>query len=165
MTRLYCCTDKSSLNSDHDHMLFIFGLFNGAFSAIYNFELKDDRWIMTWKVFGRMRSWPDTRYYPGICLEGLRKTTNELRIVGVRAEIWTWVLRNVKQECWPLDHNVQLSWSWSWCSPLSFVLRGWRGKCSSATACWLAMSRGLHMSIFILITEIKTMIRGRKRWA
>jgi hypothetical protein len=30
---------------------------------------------MNWKVFGRKRSWPDLKYYPGSCLVGLRKTT------------------------------------------------------------------------------------------
>jgi hypothetical protein len=25
---------------------------------------------MNWKLRGRKRSWPDLRYYPGICLEG-----------------------------------------------------------------------------------------------
>lgn len=29
--------------------------------------------IMSWKVCGRKRSWPNLRYYPGICLKGLRK--------------------------------------------------------------------------------------------
>jgi hypothetical protein len=27
---------------------------------------------------GRKRSWPNFWYYPGICLEGLRKTTEDL---------------------------------------------------------------------------------------
>jgi hypothetical protein len=29
--------------------------------------------MMQWKGFGRKRSWPNLRYYPEICLEGLRK--------------------------------------------------------------------------------------------
>jgi hypothetical protein len=28
---------------------------------------------MNWKGCGRKRSWPNLRYYPGICLEGLGK--------------------------------------------------------------------------------------------
>jgi hypothetical protein len=32
---------------------------------------------MNWKGCGRKRSWPNLRYYPGICL-GLRKTTKNL---------------------------------------------------------------------------------------
>jgi hypothetical protein len=31
--------------------------------------------MMNWKGCGRKRSWPNLRYYTGICLEGLRKTT------------------------------------------------------------------------------------------
>jgi hypothetical protein len=33
---------------------------------------------MNWKGFGRMRSWPNLRYYPRIRLEGQRKTTKTL---------------------------------------------------------------------------------------
>jgi hypothetical protein len=33
---------------------------------------------MNWKVCGRKRSWPNIRYYPGNCLQGLRKTTKDL---------------------------------------------------------------------------------------
>jgi hypothetical protein len=31
--------------------------------------------------------WPNLRYYPCICVEGLRKTMKKLRIAGLRAEI------------------------------------------------------------------------------
>jgi hypothetical protein len=31
---------------------------------------------MNWKGYGRKRSWPSTRYCPGICLEGPGKTMN-----------------------------------------------------------------------------------------
>jgi hypothetical protein len=34
--------------------------------------------MMNWKGFGRKLSWCNRRYYPGICLEGLRKTTKNL---------------------------------------------------------------------------------------
>jgi hypothetical protein len=30
---------------------------------------------MNWKGYGKKQSWPNLGYYPGICLEGLRKTT------------------------------------------------------------------------------------------
>jgi hypothetical protein len=33
---------------------------------------------MNWKGCGKKRSWPNLRYYPSICLEGLRKTTKNL---------------------------------------------------------------------------------------
>jgi hypothetical protein len=38
---------------------------------------------MNWKGCGRKQSWPDLRYYLGICLEGLSK----VRIAGRRADI------------------------------------------------------------------------------
>jgi hypothetical protein len=33
---------------------------------------------MNWKGYGRKRSWTNLRYYPGICLEGMWKTTKNL---------------------------------------------------------------------------------------
>jgi hypothetical protein len=56
--------------------LFMFGLFNDAVSSS-DYIASNDR-IMNWKVYGRKRSWPNLRYYSGICLEELRKTTNTL---------------------------------------------------------------------------------------
>jgi hypothetical protein len=37
-------------------------------------------------------------YYRGIFLQGLRKTTKNVRIAGLRAEIWTEDLPNAMQE-------------------------------------------------------------------
>jgi hypothetical protein len=38
--------------------------------------------------FERKQSWPNIRYYPGICLEGVRTTTKTSgRIGGIWAEI------------------------------------------------------------------------------
>jgi hypothetical protein len=34
---------------------------------------------LNWKGYGRKRSWPNLRCYPGICLERLRKTTKNLQ--------------------------------------------------------------------------------------
>jgi hypothetical protein len=33
---------------------------------------------MNWREYGRKWSWPNLRYYPGICLEGLRKNTENI---------------------------------------------------------------------------------------
>jgi hypothetical protein len=35
--------------------------------------------MMDWEGFGRKRLWPNLRYYLSICLEGLIKTTKNLR--------------------------------------------------------------------------------------
>jgi hypothetical protein len=41
--------------------------------------------MINWKGFGRKRSWPVLRYYPGIRLEGPRKTSKpSIRIAGRR---------------------------------------------------------------------------------
>jgi hypothetical protein len=53
--------------------------------------------MINWKRCGRNRSRPNLRYYPGICVEGLRKVTKGLRIAGLQADIWTWDLPNTKQ--------------------------------------------------------------------
>jgi hypothetical protein len=34
--------------------------------------------MMNWKGRERKRSWPNVRYYPGVCFKGLRKTTKNL---------------------------------------------------------------------------------------
>jgi hypothetical protein len=34
--------------------------------------------MMNWKGFERKQSWPNLRYNPGICLDGLRKTKKDL---------------------------------------------------------------------------------------
>jgi hypothetical protein len=39
------------------------------------------------------------RYSPGIPLEETKKNHDNVRIVGLRAEIWTRYLPNKKQEC------------------------------------------------------------------
>jgi hypothetical protein len=45
------------------------------------------------------RSWPKVRYYPGTCLEQLRKTTKiSARIVGVPVEIRIGYLPNKSQK-------------------------------------------------------------------
>jgi hypothetical protein len=46
--------------------------------------------VMNWKVFGSNGSWPNLRYYPGICLERLRHPRKtSIRIAG----------------CWDQDFN------------------------------------------------------------
>jgi hypothetical protein len=39
---------------------------------------KADGWMMNWKGCGRKWLWPKLRYYPNICLEELRRTTETL---------------------------------------------------------------------------------------
>jgi hypothetical protein len=44
--------------------------------------------MMNWKGCGREQLWPDLKYYPGICLERLRKAmTTSVRIAGLQAKI------------------------------------------------------------------------------
>jgi hypothetical protein len=59
--------------------------------------------MMNWKGCGRKRSCSNLRYYPGICLEGLRKTT----IAVLRVVILTGDLPDTKQEYEPLNHDVR----------------------------------------------------------
>jgi hypothetical protein len=48
------------------------------------------------------RPWPDLRYNPGICVEGLKVTNTLIQIAGIQAEIWTRDLSNKKQ-CHAID--------------------------------------------------------------
>jgi hypothetical protein len=44
--------------------------------------------MINWKGCGRKQPWPNLRYYPGIALEGQRKTTKtSVRIASLWAEI------------------------------------------------------------------------------
>lgn len=53
--------------------------------------------MMNWKEYGRKRSWPDSRYYPGICPQGQgRPRKLSVRVTGFRTQIWTHYLRNTK---------------------------------------------------------------------
>jgi hypothetical protein len=48
------------------------------------------------------------RYYPGICVERLRKTTeDQVRIAGLCAEILTSDLQHMKQGCETLERYVR----------------------------------------------------------
>jgi hypothetical protein len=53
--------------------------------------------MMNWEGCGRKQSWPNLRYYPNIFLEGLGKTTENLRIAILHAEILTQDFPNMKQ--------------------------------------------------------------------
>jgi hypothetical protein len=51
------------------------------------------------KLFEKKQSWPVTRYYLGINMKRVRKTTKaQIEIVGVSAEIRSWYLRNASQK-------------------------------------------------------------------
>jgi hypothetical protein len=45
---------------------------------LYSFEQTGDNWMINRKGCGRKRPWPNLRYYPSICLVGLRKITKNL---------------------------------------------------------------------------------------
>jgi hypothetical protein len=53
--------------------LFIYGLFNDV-SSTSDYIVSNNR-MMNWIGCGRNRLLPNSRYYPSICLKGLKKTT------------------------------------------------------------------------------------------
>jgi hypothetical protein len=59
---------------------FVCSIFSDASQLLrlHSVEWMCDRRIMNPKGCGRKWSWPNLRYYPAICLEGLRKTTKKL---------------------------------------------------------------------------------------
>jgi hypothetical protein len=64
--------------------------------------------MMNWKGFGSKRSWPNFRYYTGICLEVLRENTKNItqdsrsldRDLKLRSQ-------NTKQVCQPLGGDIR----------------------------------------------------------
>jgi hypothetical protein len=48
-------------------------------------------------------------FYPDICIEGLSKTKNNIRLAGLRAEFWTLYISNTRQECQPLGRDVRFA--------------------------------------------------------
>jgi hypothetical protein len=90
---------------------------------------------MNWKEYGRKWSWPNLKYYPGICLDGLSKTTEtSVTFAGLRAEIWIPDLQN-KQERWPLGPNIRVSYFHS--QPASVHMDGVGYVISIRTEYWL----------------------------
>jgi hypothetical protein len=71
--------------SEHRGKLLFSALFNNAFSCL-DYIASNDRMTMTWKGCGRKRF--NLRYYPDICLDGLRRTneTSSYLIIEPRFE-------------------------------------------------------------------------------
>lgn len=46
-------------------------------SVVAQYRLKLRLWTSNWKRFGRKQSWPISKPYPSICLEGMRKAENK----------------------------------------------------------------------------------------
>jgi hypothetical protein len=81
------------------YYLFIYRLFYDAFSVTASNERVINKlWIG--KDLERSNRSLTLRNYTGIRLEGLRKNNEKAsaRIPGLRAEFWTWDLRNMKQQ-------------------------------------------------------------------
>jgi hypothetical protein len=76
-------------------------------SRLYNFDWKDDKWMMNWKWFGRKRSWPNLRYYwqsPGGTEENHETPRSGKPISGPRfVPGTTWKRRSVKNSTMTLD--------------------------------------------------------------
>jgi hypothetical protein len=61
------------------YLFIIYSLLNNCFLvAQTGVEWKDDRWMMNEKDVEGNGHRPNSRYYPGICLKGLRITTETL---------------------------------------------------------------------------------------
>jgi hypothetical protein len=77
--------------------------------------------MMNRKGFGRKWSYPIFRYYPRICLEGLRKATKKsFRISGLRAEISRIRSRNVNHSTTMFGHFGQSLWN-----AVEMKMQGW----------------------------------------
>jgi hypothetical protein len=65
----------------HSSIVFTYGSFNDDVNNL-NYVALNGGQLMNWKGHGRKWSLPNLRSHPGICPEGLRKTTN-LRTAGL----------------------------------------------------------------------------------
>lgn len=67
---------------------------------------------MNWKGYCGKWLWSTLKYYPSVCMEGLRKIIKILvRLAGCWAEIWVQDLPNVRRDSYTLLHNI-LSVMW-----------------------------------------------------
>jgi hypothetical protein len=64
-------------------------------------------WIMNWKGCERRWSCPNSRYSASICLEVLKKTTRNLKTVGIPTETLTKHLPNASQKYYGLSQCTQ----------------------------------------------------------
>jgi hypothetical protein len=78
-------------------------------------------WIMNQNGRGRKWSWPNLRYYPKICLEGLRKATNNLS-QGSWSPSQDLILRPPKYEAGVITTWPWLQWNCYDC------MQYWHGK-------------------------------------
>lgn len=76
------------------YSIFVLMLFNDAVSC-FGYIPSDHKTIREWVGNIVKRS--------GLC----PRITTKLRLAGLRAEIWSRDLTNVKRECWPLDSDVR----------------------------------------------------------
>jgi hypothetical protein len=97
---------------------------------------------MDWKGFGRKRSWPNSRYYPGICLEGVRKTT-KTSIRTARSPGRDFNRGTPHRKCWPLGHDVR-----------SFLWHGSRAKTQTTGAKFVAMVITMYLRIHWCLVSI-----------
>lgn len=110
------CEGKLSFVVSHwiEIFVFLFMVYLRILSMVQGYTAPDV-WMISeyWVWCGRKRSWLDLRGSPVIFVEGwtkLRKTS--VTIAGLHAEIRTWDLPNMKQECCPLYRRVWWYESW-----------------------------------------------------
>jgi hypothetical protein len=94
------------------------------------------KWTLNWKGCGEKWTWPNLRYYAGICFEGLRKTTDN---ISQESQSRGWDLNagcNEYEAGLPtseLHHLIWVDWHSGKTQHLNF--RGTRSE--SHADCWL----------------------------
>jgi hypothetical protein len=100
---------------------------------LYRVNWRCQTWNINGKECVRRQSWPNLRYYPSTCVEGLWKTMKtSVRIDGLRSVIWTRELRtlNVYSET-----NIKIISRQT--AELIFKARG-KYSCHWAMKCWVS---------------------------
>lgn len=92
---------------------------------------------MNSKGHERTRPWPSLRYNPDICLQRLRNTRKNIRIVDLWAKILTWDRPNTKPQCWTLTATF---------GPVQYIFYPF--VLNKTTHSWcLQCSRQLHLNL------------------
>jgi len=72
----------------HAYRLYLFTVYLTTLSQAYIILYSANWWngwcTVNWKECGRKQAWPNFRYHPEICLEGLRITKKNISLVGAR---------------------------------------------------------------------------------
>jgi hypothetical protein len=87
------------------HFIYVFVVYPTKLSVTQTIQRRNKEWYVNYELerMWKKRSWPNLRHYHCICHKGLKKTTENFRITGLRAEIWN---RNLQKTRYTVFINL-----------------------------------------------------------